>query len=298
MTSAIAMLLLVLPAAPQLGAAKAREHDDRIMLESVDTIDSLVADPKVGITRELVNESAGVAIIPTMVRAGLIVGGRGGRGTLLVRTADGGWSNPMFISVGGASFGLQAGATASEVVLVFRTRKSVDRFFKGQGQFNLGGDVGFAVGTGRDLGTATDLRLKSEILQYSRSQGFYAGASLQGANVKLDWNANFAYYGDFTPPEVLVKGRAERIPEPAFRLMEELNSITTPDEVAAPAVVGVPVVIESNVPATIIPPRATARPVVVEEPQAEPPAVPTVRSVPRRRPATPSLEPLPEPRQP
>lgn len=286
MTSAMALLLLIFPTATQiqLGGSRARDQDDRIMLESISTVDSLVVDPRVGLNRELIGESAGIAIIPTMVKAGLIVGGKGGRGTLLVRTADGGWSNPMFISVGGASLGLQAGATSSEVILVFRSRRSVDRFFRGQGQFNLGGDVGFAVGTGRGSGTATDIRLQAEILQYSRSQGFYAGASLQGANVKLDWNANFAYYGDFTPPEVLVRGRAERLPEPAFKLMERLNAITAPREVVVPAVGAAPVVIESNVPASIIPPRSS-RPVVVEEPQPEAPPAPTVRSVPRTQPA-------------
>lgn len=284
MASAIALLLLVIPSAPQLGAARAREQDDRIMLESIGVVESQVADPRVGLTRELIAESAGIAIVPTMVKAGLIVGGKGGRGALLVRTADGGWSNPMFVSVGGASLGLQAGATSSEVVLVFRTRQSVDRFFKGQGQFNLGGDVGFAVGTGRGVGNATDIRLKAEILQYSRSQGFYAGASLQGANVKLDWNANFAYYGDFTPPEVLVRGKAERVPEPAFKLMAAMSAITAPREAVVPAAPGGTVIIESNVPASIIPPRSS-RPVVIEGPQPEQPQSPTVKSVPRSQPA-------------
>jgi lipid-binding SYLF domain-containing protein len=222
---------------------------------AISTLDTMMANPRETIPKEILREAQGVVIVPHMVKAGLIVGARIGRGVLLVRDSHGHWSNPLFVTVGGGSFGFQGGLESSEVLLVFRNRRSLDRFLKGKGQLTLGGDVGAAIGPlGRELAGETNLKMNAEILTYAHSRGLFAGVSLQGAVIKMDWNANFAYYGDFIPPEVLLNGEAVRVPEPAFRLWEHMTAFSGA-VVEAPAVevITEEVTIEPSIRTRIVP---------------------------------------------
>ncbi|HVK15333.1 MAG TPA: lipid-binding SYLF domain-containing protein [Fimbriiglobus sp.] len=150
----------------------------------------------------LLTEAEAVAVIPRVVKAGLLIGGRHGHGLVLHRTPGGGWSDPTFIRLTGASIGFQAGVESADVVLVFRSKKDVDRLLDGRRKLTLGADAAVAAGPlGREAGAGTDARLRAEIYSYSRSRGLFAGVSLAGAVLASDAEANQSVARD-TRPEV------------------------------------------------------------------------------------------------
>ena len=128
-----------------------------------------------------------MAIIPRVLKAGFVVGGRAGHGVVLARDKAGAWGDPVFVDLGGASVGFQAGVESTDVVLVFKTRKSLDRILDGKEKVTLGADASVAAGpVGRKAAAATDGKLEAEILSYSRSRGLFAGVSLDGAAIVTD----------------------------------------------------------------------------------------------------------------
>ncbi|MFO0930891.1 MAG: lipid-binding SYLF domain-containing protein, partial [Gemmataceae bacterium] len=128
--------------------------------------------PETGIPPAMLRDATGVAVFPDLVKAGLLVGGRFGRGVVLPRRADGTWGDPVFVNLAGGGFGLQAGVQAADVILVFKTARSLDRLLNGRGKMTLGGDAGVAAGpVGRQAEAATDARLRAEVYSYSRSRG-------------------------------------------------------------------------------------------------------------------------------
>ncbi len=118
--------------------------------DSVRVLQEMMKESDKGIPEGLVRDCAGIAIIPDVLRAGLVIGGRHGRGVLLVRTKDGGWSDPSFIEITGGSIGWQAGVQSADIILVFRTPRSVERI--GEGKFTFGADAGIAAGPLGPLG--------------------------------------------------------------------------------------------------------------------------------------------------
>jgi hypothetical protein len=114
---------------------------------------------------------------------------------VLVRAHGNSWSRPVFVTLTGGSFGPQAGVQSTDLILVFKTRRSLDRVMKGKGKLTLGAEASVAAGPiGRQAEAGTDARLKAEIYSYSRSRGLFAGASLEGATLQMDPRATDAYY--------------------------------------------------------------------------------------------------------
>jgi lipid-binding SYLF domain-containing protein len=160
--------------------------------DAVAVLDAL-ANIQFGIPPALLKNAHGVAIIPNVFKASFVIGGRHGRGVLLVREPDGAWGRPVFVTLSGGGIGFQAGVQSTDLVLVFKTRGSLDRIK--QGKITLGADVGVAAGPiGRQAEAATDAHLKAEIYSYSRSRGLFAGVSLEGAALLMDGWATQAYY--------------------------------------------------------------------------------------------------------
>ncbi|MGA2974016.1 MAG: lipid-binding SYLF domain-containing protein [Spirochaetia bacterium] len=155
---------------------------------------AITAVPEYQVPAALMHKAYGIAILPGVQRAGFIIGGQRGRGVLVVRAADGGWSRPLFITLTGGSVGWQAGIQSADIVLFFRTRDSVERVLRGK--YTLGVDASLAAGSlGREASAVTDQDLKAEIYSYSRARGIFAGFALQGAAVDVDYDANSLYYG-------------------------------------------------------------------------------------------------------
>lgn len=159
---------------------------------SAEVLQEITGIPE-GISPTLLGNAYGIVIIPGTIKLGFFFGGQYGSGIAMVRNDDGSWSNPAFVYLGGGSFGLQFGAVSSDIILVFKTRKSIMGLTNGS--FTLGGDAAVAAGpVGRRAVALTDWQLKAEIYSYARSRGFFAGISLDGSVLAIDTGANANFY--------------------------------------------------------------------------------------------------------
>ena len=189
----VAAVTMVLVFAMSLSSAVASGEAKKVS-ESGSVLREIMAIPEKGIPPALLKDAYGIAIIPGVVKLGFIIGGRYGTGVLMVRDKGGKWGNPVFVSIAGGSIGWQIGAQSTDVILVFKSRRSVEGIKKGK--FTLGADAAVAAGpVGRNLEAATDVKLKAEIYSYSRSRGLFAGVSLEGAALQIDDDADAAFYG-------------------------------------------------------------------------------------------------------
>jgi lipid-binding SYLF domain-containing protein len=146
------------------------------------------------IPHDLIKQCQGVVIIPNLLNAGFVAGGKRGRGIALVKLDDGTWSDPVFITLTGGSFGLQVGVQSIDLVLVFRHKGVLTKVKNGD--FTIGGDASAAAGpVGRSTSANTDYKLEAEVYSYSRSRGLFAGISINGSNLGIDKKANAEYYG-------------------------------------------------------------------------------------------------------
>ena len=196
--------LLALAVLGALARVASAADPNETVNQSEQVLAELVAIPGKQIPAKLLNEAQGVAIIPRVIKIGFVAGGRRGHGVVLVRDAEGAWGLPRFITLTGGSVGWQAGVSGTDVVLVFRTRRSVENLLKGK--FTIGVDAAAAAGpVGRNAAAATDATLQAEILSYSRSRGLFLGASIDGSAIELDGAANAAYYQSPDPenPQVI-----------------------------------------------------------------------------------------------
>ncbi|MGE0102521.1 MAG: lipid-binding SYLF domain-containing protein [Blastocatellales bacterium] len=152
----------------------------------------------------LLDKAYCVAVFPQVIKAGFIVGGRGGKGVASCRT-NGAWSAPSFFNLAGGSFGLQIGAQATDFVLLFMTDKGLESLTRSK--FEMGGDASVAAGpVGREVGAATDLALNAQILSYSRSKGLFAGLELKGSVISKDDSSMKGVYGKTSDPVKVLSG--------------------------------------------------------------------------------------------
>jgi lipid-binding SYLF domain-containing protein len=183
-----ASLVFLMPLPAQAGSKEVAKVND-----AIEVLEQIMEIPEKGIPPALMNNAEGIVIIPGVIKAGFIVGGRYGTGIVVTR-ANGGWSNPSFVSIAGGSIGWQIGAESTDIILVFKSKKGVSNMMKGK--FTLGADAAVAAGpVGRQASAATDVELKAEIYSYSRSRGLFAGISLEGAALQIDDGANADFYG-------------------------------------------------------------------------------------------------------
>jgi lipid-binding SYLF domain-containing protein len=194
MTRRLPMFALTLAAALP-AAAVAGPPDRSTVAESIEVLDDLAGAPEKRVPPRLLQDASAVIVAPDVVKAGFLLGARHGHGVLLVRQ-KGGWSDPVFVTLTGGSFGLQAGVSATDLFLVIRNARSLDRIFRGTGKLALGADATVAAGpVGREVAGATDAQLQAEILAYSRTRGLFGGVALDGDTILVDHAANERYYG-------------------------------------------------------------------------------------------------------
>ena len=186
---------------------------DRIEAESLVarskwTIERFMQDPNdpAPLFRAEMQNARGVLIFPNLFKGAFVFGGEGGNGVLLSRDETGEWSSPAFYTMASGSFGFQAGAQSSEVVLILRNQKAVEAVVYNQGKF--GGDVGVTVGTlGAGVGGATTTNFGADIVGVARSVGLYAGFSLEGAGLVRRNDLAAAYYEPGATPSQIVLER-------------------------------------------------------------------------------------------
>ena len=201
MVLSIAMLIpLAVPA-----AADDREQATQLVEKAKFTLENMMNDDNMGLFRDLVKKAQGVFIVPQLLKGAFIVGASGGSGVFLTRDEKTGeWIGPAFYTIGGASFGLQIGGEASEVILLVMTDRGVTSMLGSS--FKLGADVGIAAGPVGMGASAATANLSADILSFSRSKGLYGGISLEGAVVATRGDWNEAYYGKrVTPQDIFVR---------------------------------------------------------------------------------------------
>lgn len=186
-------------------------------------LQEIMATPDKGIPGDVLEHAKCVAIVPGMVSAGFMVGGKHGRGVATCRTAHG-WSAPAFFDVTGGSYGLQIGAQKTDLVMLIMNDKGMDNLLSSK--FQLGGEAGVAAGpVGRQGSADTDWKMNAEVLTYSRSKGVFAGVDLSGAEIKQDEDATKAFYGKPVTFRAALMGQIP--PPPAARnFLSEIRTAT------------------------------------------------------------------------
>jgi lipid-binding SYLF domain-containing protein len=207
------------------GGVTAQETEMNRADDAVRVLGEIMQSPDRRVPTELLSKAEAIAVIPNVVKAGLVLGGRHGRGLISVRAADGTWSNPSFLTLNGGSFGFQAGVQSTDVVLVFRSRRGVDSIVNGK--FTLGADAAVAAGpVGRNAQASTDGQLKAEIYSYSRSRGLFAGVALDGSVLSIDHKANQKVYGSKVTPRRIFEGGVSGVPGNVVEFRDRLEEHT------------------------------------------------------------------------
>src|SRR5271156_6527684 len=186
--------------------AKDSKATDRVQAAG-DVLDQIQAAPDSGIPQDILGSAECVAVVPSMLKGGFIVGAKYGRGLSRCRTAKG-WSSPTFFTVTGGSVGFQIGGQAVDLVMLIMTKDGMKHLLSSQ--FALGADASVAAGpVGRHAEGNTDWKMRAEVLTYSRARGIFAGISLNGAVIKQDKDSTREFYGHMVTFNEALKGNVE-----------------------------------------------------------------------------------------
>ena len=192
-------------AAPR-GTARSAEAD-RVQ-EATTVLREIMSAPDHAIPDSIAGKAEGVAVFPSVLKGCFIIGGHWGRGLISVRNPENGaWSSPAFLTIAGGSFGAQIGGQAVDVVLVIMGRRGLNQLLGNQ--FKIGVDAAAAAGpVGRNAEASTYIQLRAEILSYSQSRGLFIGATVNGATVRADGDANERFYGQrLSSREIVLDGK-------------------------------------------------------------------------------------------
>jgi SH3 domain-containing YSC84-like protein 1 len=209
-----------------VSAATSFQELDRRILDSDIVLKSSLEMPDRGIPRDLIQRCRGLAIFPSVVKVGLVFGVSFGNGIILRRDEKTGqWTRPVFFNIRGGSIGVQAGAQATDLVLLVMSEEGVEGLL--EDKYTLGADVSVAAGpVGRQASAETNVRLDSGILSYSRSKGLFAGLALTGAVLEPDNEANEVYHGKgITAQDVFYEGKGS-LSDNARILIKSLEDAT------------------------------------------------------------------------
>jgi len=194
------IFLGVLLSAALMLPIQAQEKEEAKLEEVEEVLRAMMEQPDEGIPITLLHKAEAIVVVPKLKKGGFVVGGKFGRGVAMVRQDAGNWSDPLFIKIAGGSFGLQIGYSSTDLFLIFKDARSLERLAQNKGEFTIGGDLSIAAGpVGRQSSANTDLDFEAEVYSYSRSRGIFAGVSLEGSEIRVDEEANDAYYGTSYP---------------------------------------------------------------------------------------------------
>jgi SH3 domain-containing YSC84-like protein 1 len=186
--------------------AKESKATDRAQA-AADVLNEIQSAPDSGIPQEILGRADCVAVVPSMLKGGFVVGAKYGRGLASCRTPKG-WSAPAFFTVKGGSFGFQIGGQAVDLVMLVMNNEGMQRLLSSQ--FALGADASVAAGpVGRHAEGNTDWKMRAQVLTYSRARGVFAGVSLNGAVVKQDKDSTRDFYGHMVTFKAALTGEVD-----------------------------------------------------------------------------------------
>ena len=245
----VALLFVATGAAGVAQPAFAGAREEARLIEASGVLEELRSQRDTAIPDRLMSRAYGIAVIPNVVKVAAVVGGRRGSGAMVVRDANGRFSNPIMVSITGGNVGWQIGVQSTDIVLVFTTRKSIEGIT--DGKLTLGGDASVAAGpVGRAASAATDQNFTAEVYSYSRNRGLFAGISIDGSVIAIDTKSNSKLYGKSAPATEIIAGRITTDAEAAKRFERAIvastgtsppaaaphsAATTTPDSAAEPA---------------------------------------------------------------
>lgn len=214
------LILTVLVAFGSTTTALADTAAERLA-ESATVLKEILDAPDKGIPDELLKKAHCIVVVPSVKQAALGIGGKYGRGFLVCRKANRAWGAPAALRIEGGSFGLQIGASASDVIMLVMDQRSVRGILSSK--FTLGGAAGVAAGPVGRSGTAqTDATMNAKILSYSRSRGAFAGLAITGATLRQDLDQNSEMYGKRLSNGEIVNGNV-KAPDAAGDLLALLG---------------------------------------------------------------------------
>src|ERR1700682_241711 len=189
--------------------AKESKASDRVQA-AADVLNQIEAAPDSGIPREILSKAECVAVVPSMLNGGFILGAKYGRGLASCRTPKG-WSAPAFFMTTGGSVGFQIGGQTVDLVMLIMNNDGMQHLLSSK--FALGADASVAAGpVGRHAEGNTDWKMRAQVLTYSRARGVFVGVSLNGAVVKQDKDSTRELYGRMVPFRTALTGETEAPP--------------------------------------------------------------------------------------
>lgn len=212
------MVVLALP----FGVAAQSDEAKRVA-EATTIIEEMMGAGDKAIPQSILEKAEAIAVFPSLLKGGLIIGGQFGRGIMSARDAKSGtWSAPAFLSITGGSFGAQIGGQAIDLILVVQNRRGLEQLV--QNQFKIGADASVAAGpVGRDASASTDIQMRAQILSYSRARGLFAGITVNGSTIRQDRDANERFYGTAFRTGQIVFDRLGGAPEPVAAWRDALG---------------------------------------------------------------------------
>lgn len=210
MTNVKSICLFLLLALPWTAVAQERSKTVERLHAAATVLDEIMAAPDKGIPEEILGSAECVAVIPSLLKGGFVVGGAYGRGVVTCRRPEG-WSAPAFYRIEGGSFGLQIGGEAVDLIMLVMNERGMRNLMSSK--FKVGADASVAAGpVGRHAEGATDWKLRAQLLTYSRARGVFAGITLNGNTVRQDKSATRDFYGRNLSYRRLLTGQ---VPAPA-----------------------------------------------------------------------------------
>ena len=198
------LLRVVLFAITLSNVAFAAEAASSRLQASATVLNEIMAAPDKGIPSDILGSAKCVAVVPSLLKGGFVVGGAHGRGMATCRTATG-WTAPAPLTTTGGSIGLQIGGQAVDLVMVIMNDRGMQALLSSK--FKLGADASVAAGpVGRHTEGSTDWKLRAEVLTYSRARGLFAGISFNGAVIKQDEDATREVYGRMVDFKTILTG--------------------------------------------------------------------------------------------
>ena len=221
-TRFIAIPLALLLAVPVAASTELTKSDTATLQDAVVVLDVLTSAPDKGIPQELLAKADCILIFPSVTKGAFIVGGKGGHGVASCRQPDGTMGSAAFYTVGGASIGFQIGGQSADVVMLIMNKGGVDHLLSDR--FTIGGEATATAGpVGRTAHAATDAQMHAQILSWSRSQGLFLGAALDGSVVKPDQDANERLYGGKTTGKEILVNSKVAVPASARPLVDSIR---------------------------------------------------------------------------
>jgi SH3 domain-containing YSC84-like protein 1 len=194
-----------------IGVSWAADKDQSDIAKRIETsakvLDEIMATPDKAIPDKVIRNAKCIAVVPSMVKIAIGFGGNHGKGVATCRT-ESGWSAPAPITITGGSWGLQLGGQAVDLVMIVTNDQGMEHLLSSK--FKLGADASAAAGpVGRDAAADTDIKMKAEVLTYSRARGLFAGIDLSGAAITQDKDETRLLYGHFVPFAEILNGKVQ-----------------------------------------------------------------------------------------